>query len=188
MIFGSISQIWDLSFCRFWIQIGPVCRVIQIDLKPDWLDIEKQFWFGILEHPDRESTFRKVLSVMNVRSLSHSNTNVKRCFNFSGVNSWNQWHPCEGTSCEGRCGRPYRSNDTFLCACDEFCPMFRDCCKDYQDFCKDEIAEVPAFIYNRGHFMCLQKPNNELVEYISLLSSWFIFLGGTQNGVAVLDL
>ena len=88
---------------------------------------------------------------------------TKRHFEISGVHSWNQWHPCEGTSCQGRCGSPYRSNDTFLCACDEFCPMFRDCCKDYQDFCKDEIAEVPAFIYNRGHFKCLQKPHNESV-------------------------
>ena len=72
------------------------------------------------------------------------------------------WDTCSGTSCVGRCGEKYKSEDsTNLCACDELCPMFRDCCRDYPDECNHN-NQLPAFIYNRGNFKCLRISESEV--------------------------
>ena len=88
-------------------------------------------------------------------------------FSLSGIFAWDT---CSGTSCVGRCGEKYKSEDsTNLCACDELCPMFRDCCRDYPDECNHN-NQLPAFIYNRGNFKCLRISESEVKSLSYYLS------------------
>ena len=74
------------------------------------------------------------------------------------------WDQCPGNSCEDRCGETYYAEGIHHCACDELCPMFRDCCRDFYSLCKQ--APLPSFIYNHGHFKCLKRSNDPVSFYI----------------------
>lgn len=70
------------------------------------------------------------------------------------------WSKCIGNSCLGRCGHTYEPEGPHKCSCDELCPMFRDCCRDFYSECKHDAPQLPSFIYNHGHFKCLEQASS----------------------------
>lgn len=57
-------------------------------------------------------------------------------------------------TCKGRCGDFFGTEKPLesLCACDEDCNFFGDCCKDYQDYCPQGVT--PVILHHHGEVQC----------------------------------
>ncbi|XP_059085608.1 uncharacterized protein LOC131882478 [Tigriopus californicus] len=57
-------------------------------------------------------------------------------------------------SCKGRCGDYFGTTKPLesLCACDEDCNFFGDCCKDYTDYCPQGVT--PVILHHHGEVQC----------------------------------